>query len=183
MKIFENRNDMVNKLVIQGGVYGEIGVFKGEFSKFLLGLNPSKLVLFDLFDGICESGDVDGNGVCNTNMAHEYYNLNNIDNVLELIKGDSSTELLKFNDGYFDMLYIDGDHSYEGCKKDLNVALKKVKKGGWVMGHDYEMNMKKAKTYYSFGVKQAVDEICKENNLTIYSKAMDGCVSYCILNV
>jgi len=182
MKIFENRNEMVKELVIQGGVYGEIGVFKGEFSKFLLGLNPDKLVLFDLFDGICGSGDVDGNNFCNTNMAHEYYNLSTLDDVIELIKGDSSTELSKFDDGNFDMLYIDGDHSYEGCKKDLNAAIKKVKKGGWIMGHDYEMNMDKAKTYYSFGVKQAVDEFCKENNLTIHSKAMDGCVSYSILN-
>ena len=180
MKVFKNRNDMVKELVTTGGVYGEIGVFKGEFSKILLNLNPKKLVLFDLFEGICGSGDVDGNNFCNTNMAHEHYNLNNLSCIVELIKGDSSTELLNFDDNYFDMLYIDGDHSYEGCKRDLNVAIKKVKNGGWIMGHDYEMNMDKAKTFYSFGVKQAVDEFCKEQNLELYAKAMDGCVSYSI---
>jgi hypothetical protein len=48
------------------------------------------------------------------------------------------------------------------------------------MGHDYEMNMKKAKYAYNFGVKKAVDEFCTTYNQTILSKAYDGCVSYCI---
>ena len=183
MKVFDNRKSMVSELVEQGGVYGEIGVFKGEFSNYLLNLIPKELVLFDLFEGTCGSGDVDGNNFCNTNMFNEYYNISSLDNpIITLRKGDSSIELAGFDDNYFDMLYIDGDHSYEGCKKDLNVALKKVKKGGWIMGHDYEMNMDKAKTFYIFGVKQAVDEICKENSLEIHAKAMDGCVSYAILN-
>lgn len=51
---------------------------------------------------------------------------------------------------------------------------------GYIMGHDYEMNMSKAKTRYNFGVKQAVDEFCNKYNHKILSKAMDGCVSYCI---
>ena len=48
------------------------------------------------------------------------------------------------------------------------------------MGHDYEMNMNKATTIYNFGVKQAVDEFCDNYKQTILSKALDGCVSYCI---
>ena len=49
MKVFDNRKSMVSELVEQGGVYGEIGVFKGEFSNYLLNLIPKELVLFDLF--------------------------------------------------------------------------------------------------------------------------------------
>ncbi len=48
------------------------------------------------------------------------------------------------------------------------------------MGHDYEMNMKKAKQVWEFGVKQAVDEFCAEKGLKISAKGMDGCVSYAI---
>ena len=48
------------------------------------------------------------------------------------------------------------------------------------MGHDYEMNMNKAKRYYEFGVRKAVDEYCIEFNQEIITKAMDGCVSFCI---
>ena len=73
---------------------------------------------------------------------------------------------------------MDGDHSYEGVKKDLEQAILKVKKGGWIMGHDYEMNMIKAQNTHIFGVKQAVDEFCIKYNQKIIAKGNDGCVSY-----
>jgi len=83
-------------------------------------------------------------------------------------------------DNHFDMIYIDGDHSYEGVKRDIRTAFLKIKNGGWIMGHDYEMNMKKAHRSYNFGTKAAVDEFCKANGQTIFAKALDGCVSYAI---
>jgi len=103
MKIFETRNEMVQTLVKPNGVYGEIGIFKGEFSKYLMGiLQPSTLVLFDLFESMCGSGDVDGNNFCMTDMGNEYYNISDPSNPnLKLIKGDSSTQLSRFTDGYF----------------------------------------------------------------------------------
>jgi hypothetical protein len=173
---------MMAYLVPKGGVYAEIGVFKGEFARDLLRiLEPTKLVLIDFFSGRTCSGDADGNGVRWTDMNEEY---NKIiawnDTRLELQRGDSSTMLNTYPDETFDMIYIDGDHSYGGCKKDLEVAYKKIKRGGWIMGHDYEMNMAKARTIYNFGVKRAVDEFCAEKKLRIAAKGADGCVSYAI---
>jgi hypothetical protein len=78
------------------------------------------------------------------------------------------------------MIYVDGDHTYEGCKKDLEIAYYKIKKGGFLMGHDYEMNMKKAKNAYAFGVRRAVDEFCQTYQQQICAKGMDGCVSFAI---
>jgi len=40
-------------------------------------------------------------------------------------------------DGSLDFVYIDGDHQYESCKKDLELWVPKVKKGGIIAGHDY----------------------------------------------
>jgi hypothetical protein len=37
-----------------------------------------------------------------------------------------------------DYLFIDGDHSYDGCAGDINAWLPHVKKGGVVAFHDYE---------------------------------------------
>jgi hypothetical protein len=174
---FESRCDMVRELVPQGGIYGEIGVFTCEFSKFMKEtLKPKELFLFDLYDGSICSGDCDGNNVRYVDMTHQYLEAQKIG---KAIKGDSSTCLLQC-DTLFDMIYIDGDHSYEGCKKDLLAAYEKVKPGGWIMGHDYKMNYEKAKNRYSFGVKQAVDEFCKEKFLSIHAFANDGCVSYAI---
>lgn len=54
-------------------------------------------------------------------------------NVVKM-RGTSYTELEKFDDKYFDVIYIDADHSYEGVLKDLEIAKKKAK---LVTGHDY----------------------------------------------
>lgn len=43
----------------------------------------------------------------------------------------------RVSDNYFDFIYIDGDHSYEGIKRDLELYLPKIKQGGVVAGHDY----------------------------------------------
>jgi hypothetical protein len=78
------------------------------------------------------------------------------------------------------MIYIDGDHSYNGVKKDLMNAYNKIKDHGYIMGHDYEMNMEKARNTYDFGVKKAVDEFCITYKQEIVALALDGCVSFCI---
>ncbi len=36
-----------------------------------------------------------------------------------------------------DFLFIDGDHSIEGCKNDYNLYAHKVSKGGFIAFHDY----------------------------------------------
>lgn len=181
---FDNRNEMIKELVPKCGSYVEIGIFTGEFSKILNEiLSPSKLVLLDLFSGSGYSGDQHGNNIITCNLEDTYNNLIEYSKSYPYIlplKGDSSLKLNEFDDNTFDMIYIDGDHSYEGCRRDLEAAFKKIKYGGWIMGHDYEMNMKKANTVWEFGVKKAVDEFCLKYNQTIHAKALDGCVSYAI---
>lgn len=36
-----------------------------------------------------------------------------------------------------DFVFIDGDHSYEGCKADIEAWAPKVRKGGLIAGHDH----------------------------------------------
>ena len=43
----------------------------------------------------------------------------------------------KFRDNSYDFIYIDADHSYESVKKDIELYLPKLKKGGIIGGHDY----------------------------------------------
>ena len=53
--------------------------------------------------------------------------------------------ITSFPDNYFDFVYIDGDHSYEGSKSDLKNYYPKVKRGGVISGHDYCCNYKESK--------------------------------------
>lgn len=43
----------------------------------------------------------------------------------------------KFEDQSYDLVYIDGDHSREAVERDIELYLPKVKKGGWIGGHDF----------------------------------------------
>jgi lipopolysaccharide biosynthesis glycosyltransferase len=184
--VFDTRNDMLkhycNKLS-QPKVL-EIGVFKGEFLDFLVeNCNAGSIDAVDVFEGVTCSGNADGNNVVHYDVGKSYLEL------VEKYKQTPTVTIHKSNsvhflqnqeDNTYDVIYIDGDHSYNGVKQDLIHAFSKIKDGGYIMGHDYEMNMKKAKHIYKFGVKQAVDEFCKTYNQRILAKALDGCVSYCI---
>ena len=183
-RIYQTRREMVEALVPKNGVYAEIGVFKGEFSDFLATtLQPRQLVLIDLFEGMMGSGDQDGNNFEMVNLNFVYTHLLRVTQrypALQVHKGDSVATMNTYPDNTFDMIYIDADHSYEGTKRDLSVAYAKIKHGGWIMGHDYEMNMKKAHRAYEFGVRRAVDEFCAARNQSIFAKGLDGCVSFAI---
>jgi hypothetical protein len=184
--IFENRKDMIKNYceLISLPKILEIGIFKGEFYDFIISnCNVDYIDGVDLFTGISYSGDADGNNPILYDIEKSYLDLiekykNNKE--ARFFKSDSSKFLESKEDNTYDIIYIDGDHSYEGFKKDLLLSFKKIKNGGYIMGHDYEMNMLKAQNIYEFGVKKATDEFCNDYNQKILAKGMDGCVSFCI---
>lgn len=58
--------------------------------------------------------------------------------IINLIRGDSKPLLEQFQSGIFDLIYIDGDHKYDGCYYDMFQSKKLVKDGGIICGDDYE---------------------------------------------
>jgi len=174
---------MIQEIIKPDSILCEIGVFTGEFANQLLKTNPKELVLIDPWCGISGSGDQDGNNFTTVDLPKVYefleFYVKQIP-CINLQKGYSFYVLPTFPNNYFDCIYIDGDHSYSACKVDLELSLEKIKPGGIIMGHDYEMNFEKAKNNYDFGVKRAVDEFCIKYRLSILAKGNDGCVSYAI---
>jgi predicted O-methyltransferase YrrM len=59
----------------------------------------------------------------------------------------------EFDNGSLDMVYIDALHDYENAKHDIADWLPKVKKGGFLCGHDYWKKFP--------GVIRAVNELHK----------------------
>jgi predicted O-methyltransferase YrrM len=183
MKSYKTRINMLS-LVNKRGKICELGTLRGDFSEIIMSLcDPAELVLVDLWDDEIISGDVNGNNLekYTGQQLFEYVTerfrwAENISIRREL----TAKALKKFPNNYFDMIYIDADHSYEAVVKDLNMSFKKIKDGGFIMGHDYEMNPAKTENVYDFGVNRAVDEFCYKEKQQIYAKAYDGCVSYAI---
>lgn len=63
--------------------------------------------------------------------------------------GTSAEVVTDFRSHMFDLIFIDGDHSYEACKADILNYSPLLKIGGEMAGHDYDWST----------VKKAVDEI------------------------
>jgi Methyltransferase domain len=43
------------------------------------------------------------------------------------------------SDGTLDFVFIDADHGYDAVKADIAAWLPKIRPGGWVTGHDYDL--------------------------------------------
>jgi hypothetical protein len=67
------------------------------------------------------------------------------------------TNLAKYPDKSFNLIYIDADHSYEAVKRDTNVAKAKLADNGILVFNDYTMFDHLNGVPY--GVVQAVNEL------------------------
>ena len=82
--------------------------------------------------------------------------LNKFKNSINLYKGYSRTILNKINLEEVDCVFLDGGHSYETVKEDLNILVSKLNNNSIIVCDDYNIRQ--------YGVKKAVDEIKNELN-------------------
>jgi predicted O-methyltransferase YrrM len=68
-------------------------------------------------------------------------------------RGKSLDALQFFKDGELDLVYIDGDHRYEGVLADLKGWRKKLKEGGIMAGHDWSWKSVKMALLEEIGQK------------------------------
>lgn len=144
----------------------EIGVQRGHFSSKLLQASCiKKLFLIDSWQYISSYNDISNvnNDVQNKIYLEVFEKFKN-DNRVVIIKDFSINAVHKFNDSFFDFIYIDADHSYDAVKEDLFYWFTKLKKGGTIAGHDY---LDGKILQGNFGVKSAVDEFCQKNNYIV----------------
>lgn len=138
-------------LMPQDGICAEVGTQTGDFAKLIhTSLRPAKLHIYD---------------IDYTVFDHSYFESAVQNGTVELHQGDSSTLLGTLPDGYFDFIYIDGDHSYDGVVKDLTQAARKIKKDGWIVCNDYTVYSPLEKIKY--GVYRAVNELCLHQGFEI----------------
>jgi len=87
----------------------------------------------------------------NKNIFLENIKSFEVDNIIIPIQGYSS-EIIKTWNKKIGMLFIDGDHSYNGVKKDIE-WIQYVIKGGTIAFHDYVLPK------YKNSVVRAIDEV------------------------
>jgi Methyltransferase domain len=173
--LLPSREDMIYEFP-KHSVCCEVGVANGDFSEIILAINePLKLHLVDVWDS-----ERYGEGY---QKVLKKFNNEILAGRVEINLGLSLEQLNKFNDKYFDWVYIDTVHDYKTTIQELSLAAKKVKKGGIVAGHDYcQGNMI---TGWSYGVIQAVQEfLVRENWRFVYLTAESHCyLSFAITEI
>ena len=84
---------------------------------------------------------------------------NNLQNIVIPIRGDSAYTLNIHRDASIDLAFIDGDHTFEGVLKDLNVILPKMKEGGIILCHDCRPDSDVSKALREFCVENAFENV------------------------
>lgn len=149
----------------------EIGVAEGFSSKDFLENGLDLLYSVDAWQTLNQKGD--------GGYEQSWHDKNYADAVKRLAKYGERSVIIRglshevastFKDNSVGMVYIDGDHSYEGVKRDLKAYYPKVVKGGILAFHDY-LNE-------AYGVNKAVHDFAGRVGAKVYvipeNKRVDG---------
>ncbi len=133
-------------LLPEGGVYAEVGVGLGDFSRCMLSVCRPGLFLaidrFDLHELPSLWGQPSARLLGGRNHGEAYrrrFEHEIASGRLRVLAGDSADCLGRLQDGSVDVMYIDADHRYEAVRRDLAAARAKVRDGGWIIVNDYLM--------------------------------------------
>jgi len=164
--------DIINKLPNESHIV-EIGAFKGKSTAFLVVeiLKSGKKIKLDVIDswnGENETKEPWADYISEPAKNHfkptgdifeEFKNnLMPVWGKFNPIQSLSAPAAKLFNDKTLDFIFIDGDHQYEGIKKDLIAWRPKMKDGSIMAGDDYNP---------SWGVTRAVDEFFGKQNVKV----------------
>lgn len=103
----------------KNGVVAELGTYRGDFARDIVLRNkPRELHVVDV-----DYSQFNGTGLAAPQVTRH--------------RGLAHEVIAAFPDGYFDWIYVDADHSYEGALGDARAAAPKVKPGGFLVFNDF----------------------------------------------
>jgi predicted O-methyltransferase YrrM len=131
----------------------EIGSFVGE-STVLFAQSFKKVIAIDPFEADYDPLDPTSYLFEFDNVYETYLDRITVYSNIETIVDTSDNAVKELVGKEFDFVYIDGLHTYDGVKTDIQNYLPLVKKGGVIGGHDYTLQHK-----HLIGVYDAVNEM------------------------
>jgi len=190
MKLNYDRVSLIQQIGKEflNGIGVEVGSFKGEFAKEILEVWDGNLYMVDVWRGLDVEiyNDASNHSIHTDAYAEAMKNIAGKEGRATMIRCDSAKGANLFADESLDFVYIDANHAYDFVVEDIKYWYPKVKKGGYLCGHDYIdmdwyndpnfMDNGKDKHIYAsngfyfgvFGVNPAVDEFCKEHGYDLW---------------
>jgi predicted O-methyltransferase YrrM len=145
-----NQNGAIGKCVEIGSYSGEGTVVLADHFKEVLAVDP--------WENGYDPNDVASHQCPMEDVFNAFKErITPLGNVL-YIRGKSIDALQSFKNGSLDLVYIDGDHRYEGALADINGWLPKLRKGGCMTGHDFSFPT----------VRQALSETFRGDYLALF---------------
>jgi predicted O-methyltransferase YrrM len=150
----------------EGGTIVELGAWLGKSSSYLVDKSIKRnVIIIDSWLGSPDELETNHKLATQTDI-YEVFKSNMGERKYQSIRGLSKDVVESFQDESLDVVFIDLTHTYEEVKQDITLWLPKVKKGGILSGHDYEIAWG--------GVMKAVDEMLPSRtimeNCWIYKK-------------
>jgi predicted O-methyltransferase YrrM len=120
----------LNKVLEIGCYDGGTTIFLSNICNSLITIDQPKEPRFDTFKYHIGNTNIFGTNLLNTKTNFSYiggnsHNTLTFNKVVDLLGGEE-----------LDLLFIDGDHSYNGVKEDFKVYSRLVKEGGYIAFHD-----------------------------------------------
>ena len=142
----QSRDEFFEKLIPKNSICAEIGVCDGINAQRIWNITkPQFLYLIDPWETLENWWGTEHSNAEFTPARREAYHdsylktcefFNDKDNV-QIIKKHSTEASEDFDNFYFDWVYIDGDHRYKYVLDDLLYWDSKIKKNGFIIGHDW----------------------------------------------
>lgn len=132
-----------NKVNSKNPVFCEIGCWLGHSTTILARYAKNlsgRMICIDTFSG--SKGTILEEYATENNVYDEFKNnmkLLGLDDVIDVFRMDSDAACQFIKNDKLDLIFIDGNHIYEQVKKDIDNYYDKVKYGGIICGHDYEI--------------------------------------------
>jgi cephalosporin hydroxylase len=154
------------KELSNGSKIVEVGCWKGKSIAYLAVeiINSGKDIKVDAIDTWKGTPDEDVHQKDKYVIEDKLYelflsNIAPVSSVINPIRMSSVEAAKLYEDESIDVVFIDAGHTYEDVKADILAWYPKVKKGGYVSGHDYPWSGGDA-------VKKAVDELVRGFEVT-----------------
>ena len=136
----------------EGMVVVEIGCYDGSTTiKYIdtVKKNNGHVIIIDTFEGTIATPETINNDPSYASNVHWKGDHNHDLYKVFLEKFKNYSDMMTIHKGFSfdfipllpdncDIIFIDADHIYESVKKDIDLALPKVKQGGILSGHDLE---------------------------------------------
>ena len=133
--------DMVRKYP-SGSTFVEIGSWKGKSATYMAVeiANSQKNIDFCCIDTWQGSLELRQNIYVPENLFEIFIkNTNSVKDYFRYLKISSVEAAKYFENGSVDFVFIDASHEYQDVKDDILAWLPKLKKGGTLAGHDYDV--------------------------------------------